>query len=205
MKYAWLQFATKQLLKHFLQKKQNRHNYSSSDLDRLKKDDLEDLVRRYATLSEMQKLEEQTLQHQYHQQEHRQQTSIINREKKEFLLNQASIEFRPGRLVYLFDEYIRTHDKTVHFSPIPTRILEVSHDYRTVIVEVLDKRIWFEAARAKLTPGQRIIFRFDPITCKWLRDGLTAEVVRSLGHQNQSVYFQLSYTRQYLLFQHDMI
>lgn len=204
MKYTWLQHTTKQLLKHFLLKKQNRHGYSSSDLEKLKRDDLEDLVRRYGTMSEMQKLEEQTLQYLYHQQEQRQQTSMINRDKKEFLLHQASIEFRPGRLVYLFDEYVRTSDRTVHFSPIPTRIVEVSSDYRIVIVEILDKRIWYEAARAKLVPGQRILFRFDPITCKWLRDGLTAEVVRSLGPQNQSIYFQLSYTRQYLLFQHDL-
>jgi hypothetical protein len=82
------------------------------------------------------------------------------------------------------------------------KVVEQKNEGRLVTVEFLETKQWHEAGGHWVYKGQLMNFKFEPITCTWLREGLTPEVIRSIGANGRSIYFELSYTRQYLLLPH---
>ena len=85
-------------------------------------------------------------------------------------------------------------------NPIRARVISQENEGKKIQIKFLQTEIWNEAGGHTVEKGDCLFFIFEPITCKWLRDGLTAEVVRSFDSKGKSRYFELSFTRQYLVF-----
>ena len=122
------------------------------------------------------------------------------------MLKKSKQYFRVGGLVYVFDEKeTMKHARIIKKSrPIRAHVSKVSDDHKTVTIVFDETRPWYEAAGYWVHKGQDMNFYFDDLTLRWLREGLTAETVRSIDDTGKSVYFQISNTRQYLLFPYEL-
>lgn len=203
-KFSWLKYAKKEVLITTLLK----HKWTSRTASELQKYDVERLrdkmyycLKDYGTMQECQSIEECVMKDKTQREGKRADKMEENRKRKEEILNIGLKYFIPGAKVWLFDEkptdkYGRTIRKLY---PIQVKVVEQKNEGKMVTVEFQETRQWYEAGGHWVQRGQLMMFKFDPITCTWLREGLTPEVVRSIGANGKSKYFELSYTRQYLL------
>jgi hypothetical protein len=196
----WISIAKKDFIVSLLvQKKWSAR--SATDLHKFKIDELRDKLKisilQNATQQEIQIFEEKVISERFLAEEGRLEKLEESRKYKNEILQQGLEYFTPGAVIYIFDEIKLKSALKPH--PIRARVIQQTPDGKQIQIEFLDTRPWYEAGGHMIHRGQKMNFKFEPITCKWLREGLTAEVVRSYGHDNKSEYFQLSYTRQYLL------
>jgi len=191
------------LIRHLL-----LHRWTRQSTSDLQKYDVEQLrqklgycLERYGTVQQRQALEESIRRDKAHREEKRSDQRTKTRERRDAILKAGLAYFVPGAKVQLFDEkpteqYGRTIRK---LAPLQVKVTHQTPDGKEITVEFLDSRPWYEAGGHWVQKGQTMKFKFDSITCTWLREGLTPEVVRSIGPSGKSLYFELSYTRQYLL------
>lgn len=203
-KFSWLKYAKKDILIQYLLK----HNWTSKSAVELQKYDVERLrdkmyycLKDFGTMQECQSLEECVTKDKSRREEKRSDKLEENRKRKETILSIGVKYFIAGAKVWLFDEkptdkYGRTIRKLY---PIQVKVTEQKNEGKWVTVEFQETRQWYEAGGHWVQKGQLMNFKFDPITCTWLRENLTPEVARSIGSNGKSKYFELSYTRQYLL------
>ena len=196
----WISFAKKDFIVSLLIHKK-WSGQSAADLNKMKIDDLREKLKasiiQNASQQEIQIFEEKVISDRFMAQEGRLEKLEESRKLKNEILQQGLEYFTPGAIVNVFDEIKLRSAVKLH--PIRARVMEQSTDGKQVNIEFIETRPWYEAGGHIIHKGQKMKFKFEPITCKWLREGLTAEVVRSYGTDNKSEYFQLSYTRQYLL------
>lgn len=203
-KFSWLKYAKKDTLIQTLLK----HKWTSKTASELQKYNVERLrdkmyycLKDYGTMQECQSLEECIMKDKTQRDGKRVDNLEKNRKRKEEILSIGLKYFILGAKVWLFDEkptdkYGRTIRKLY---PIQVKVVEQKNEGKLVTVEFQETRQWHESGGHFVHKGQLMTFKFDPITCTWLREGMTPEVVRSIGIDNKSKYFELSYTRQYLL------
>lgn len=200
----WLKFTKKDLLVQFI----TNRKWSSKTSTELQKytvgelrEKMYDYLKRYGTLQDLQSLEEVTMKDKTKVEEKKSERREQNRKRKEQILALGVSYFRVGENVWLFDEKpVDKYGRVIRkFNPIQVKVVEVKNDGKLVKVEFLETRPWYEAGGHWVQRGQKMLFKFDSTTCTWLREGLTPEVVRSYGSDGKSKYFELSYTRQYLL------
>ena len=196
----WIQFMKKDsIISLLLHKKWSSR--TQTELKKMKVDDLriklEVSLQRYASLQDIQVLKEKIISDRYTSEEKKLEKLQETRKCKSEILKFGKVHFIPGAIVQVFDE--RKKSGKIYDDPIMVRVIEQSEDGKIVDIEFLETRPWNEAGGHMIYRGQKMRFKFVPITFTWLREGLTSEVVRSYGYDNKSVYFQLSYTRQYLL------
>ena len=196
----WISFAKKEFIVSLLVHKK-WSTRSAADLHKLKIDELREKLKmsilQNATQQEIQIFEEKVISDRFMAEEARREKLDESRKFKDEILQQGLKYFTPGAVVHIFDEIKLKLVLKLH--PIRARVINQTPDGKQVQIEFLETRPWYEAGGHIIHKGQKMNFKFEPITCKWLREGLTAEVVRSYGQDNRSEYFQLSYTRQYLL------
>lgn len=196
--FEWLLLATKDFLIDYMIKKK----WTSQTKTELQKQEvghirqmIQGILMTKKNIKEIQKLEETIVLNKKEKINKRDQTIEHNRQKKEQALTVGKEYFIPNNEVWIFDE--RPSDKV--FCPIKGRVVKQKQQGKQIIVEILQNRPWYEAGGHPVYKGQEICFYFEPVTSTWLREGLTAEVVRTIGSNGRSRYFELSYTRQYLL------
>lgn len=200
----WTKYAKKDLMIDVIVKKK-WSSRSKTELQRDSVENIEDKLRtcleKYGTLQEIQQLEERVMGEEKMKEEKRKSAVDETRKKKETCLVRAKEYFVVKQQVYVYDEsvVIRYGREIRKYDPIPAHVVDVSKDGKLVTVQYDVTRQWHEAGNYWVQRGQQMKFKFDPITCKWLRDGMTAEVVRSYGLNGRSVYFELKYTRQFLI------
>lgn len=200
----WLKYTKKEMLIQFITKR-NWSSKSSTELQKYTVGELRekmyDYLKRYGTLQDLQTLEEGTLKEKTKVEEKKSERRDQTRKRKEEILAIGVQYFIAGSKVWLFDEKpVDKYGRVIRkFSPIQVKVIDVKNEGKLVNVEFLETRPWYEAGGHWVQKGQHMVFKFDPITCTWLREGLTPEVVRSYGPDGKSRYFELSYTRQYLL------
>jgi hypothetical protein len=202
--WSWLDSAKKEILIRYLTK----HKWTSKNTAELQKYDVERLrdkmyhcLKEYGTIQDRQSLEECVMKDKSQREENRTDKLEKNRKRKETILGIGVKYFILGAKVWLFDE--KPTDKYGRIirklDPIQVKVTEVKNEGKLITVEFQETRQWYEAGGHWVQKGQTMNFKFDPVTCTWLREGLTPEVVRSIGANGKSKYFELSYTRQYLL------
>jgi hypothetical protein len=200
----WLKYTKKDMLIQFITKRK-WSSKSSTELQKYTVGELRekmfDYLKRYGTLQDLQTLEEGTMKEKTKVDEKKSEKREQTRQQKEKILALGMNYFRVGEKVWLFDEKpLDKYGRVIRkLSPIQVKVVDVKNDAKIVIVEFLETRPWYEAGGHWVQKGQKMMFKFDPVTCTWLREGLTPEVVRSYGPDGKSKYFELSYTRQYLL------
>lgn len=212
IRFPWLKHTTKDfLIKTLFNKK-----WTSRSLSELQeymtielRDKLFSAMKKYGSIQDIQKLEEIVTKELHDKKEKRITQLEKNRKRKEKTLDIGKQYFTPGTKVWVFDEKVsHKYDRPIRsFDPLPVKVIEQSSDGKVITIEFMETRRWYEAAGHWVYRGQCMKFKFDPITCMWLREGLTPEVCRSFGSNGKSVYFELSYTRQYLLIEkgfHDL-
>ena len=201
---SWLKYAKKELLIQFITKRKWTSR-SVSELQKYSTQELRektyDCLKRYGSMQDFQALEEFIMKDKTARDEKRSDKLQENKKRKETILAAGCKYFIPGAKVWLFDEkpvdkYGRVIKK---MHPIQVKVLEQKNEGKVVIVEFQETRQWYESGGHWVHKGQQMTFKFDPVTCVWLREGLTPEVVRSYGPNGKSIYFELSFTRQYLL------
>ena len=194
--FEWLLLATKDFLIDYMIKKkwisQTKTELQKQEVGNIRKI-IKDILVTKKNIKEIQKLEESIVLNKKEKINKRDQTIEHNRQKKEQALKIGKEYFIPNNKVWIFDE--RPSDKV--FCPIKGRV--VKQKDKKIVVEILENRPWYEAGGHPIYKGQEICFYFEPVTSTWLREGLTAEVVRTIGSNGRSKYFELSYTRQYLI------
>jgi hypothetical protein len=201
---TWLKYAKKELLIQFITKRKWTSR-SVSELQKYSTQELRektyDCLKRYGTIQDVQSLEEFIMKDKAAKDEKRSDKLQENKKRKESILAFGCKYFVPGAKVWLFDEkpvdkYGRVIKKMY---PIQVKVIEQKNEGKIVLVEFQETRQWYESGGHWVHKGQQMTFKFDPVTCVWLREGLTPEVVRSYGPNGKSIYFELSFTRQYLL------
>ena len=203
--YAFLNDATKEMLIDYLLKKkwitQTKHELSKESAEVIK-EKTKFFLNYYGHAEDIQKLQDRIVVEKKQKEQNQTLKREYNKIQKDFNLKIGEKYFLIGSTVWIFDE-IRTdsnldlsEDK---FYPIKAKIIDKENQGKIITVEILESRPWYEAGGHFVYNGQVIKFIFDPITCMWLREGLTPEVARTIGPNNKSFYFQLSYTRQYLI------
>lgn len=176
------------------------------NLSRARVEELRTLMReameKYGTVREVQAFEKDVIT--YYMQRHVRSEMRLNKnkEKKDAVLDWAREHFKIGAIVKIFDEVLVGHHgqtPVYHEVPLDARIVELSDDMKNIKVEFIKTRKWHEAGGWPVHKGQQLRFLFDHVTCKWLREGLTAEVCRSYDKTGKVRYFDLSFTRQYII------
>jgi hypothetical protein len=201
--YEWLKLATKDILIDFLLKKK----WTSRNKTELQKSDVEEIrqkvktsLQKYGSLKEIQQFEEKVNSTVKKKEKQRETKLSENRKRKEYCLELGKKVFIPGARVWVFDEKPSSKDPIKHiYFPIKARVISQENEGKSILVEFRETRRWHEAGGHWIHKGQTLQFKFDPITCTWLREGLTPEVVRTIGPDGRSRYFELSYTRQFLI------
>jgi hypothetical protein len=210
-KLEWMKKATKGFIVDTLLKKK----WTSKSRHALRRMMIRDLRRklasalaRYASPADVQTLQDKVIQTQALRTKARVSRVKKERRYREKILKRGQREFGVGETVYVFDEMVvgerKDGDPLKKFLPIRSRVIRVENEGRHVWVEFRKTRQWYEAGGTWIYKGQQVLFKFDCTTLKWLRDGLTAEVVRSFGDDGRSVYFRIPHTRQYLLWKDEI-
>jgi len=203
-KFSWLKYAKKDTLIQTLLK----HKWTSKSASELQKYDVERLrdkmyycLKDYGTMQECQSIEECIMKDKTQREGKRADKLQENQKRKEEILTIGLKYFIPGAKVWLFDEKpTEKYGRPVRkLYPIQVKVINQENDGKLVTVEFQKTQQWYEAGGHWVQKGQLMTFKFDPVTCTWLREGLTPEVVRSIGVNGKSKYFELTYTRQYLL------
>jgi hypothetical protein len=196
--YDWLKYATKPLLIDTLLKK-HWTSKNKTELQRLPLDELKHKIQyifnHHAKCKDIQQFEERVYTEKQRKEMKREERLDTNKKHKHACLYYGNIHFQPGKSVWIFDE----HPKYKKLIPIPAKIIQRKNEGKHLVVEFQVNRPWYEAGGHWIYKGQQMTFHFDPITCKWLREGLTPEVIRSYGKDGKSRYFELTYTRQYIM------
>jgi HD-GYP domain-containing protein (c-di-GMP phosphodiesterase class II) len=204
MTFGWLACAKKDLLIDLIIKK----NWSKRTKTELQKDSVDSLRKKvqfclqsYGTLKDIQKFEERINIEQKNKEEKKIIKNEENKKKKDSCISIAKQHLMPGHIVMVFDEIkIENRGRLIkQFYPIKSKVIKQENDGKSITVEFVESRPWYEAGGHFVYKGQQMKFKFDPVTCTWLREGLTPEVVRTIGSNGKSRYFELSYTRQYLI------
>lgn len=159
------------------------------------------------TVNDIKEFERQTVQYLMERQSHLDKRTQESNERRQRLLEWAQSNFKVGGTVHVFDEVqvgsisgSAYAQKPIYRQvPIDVTVVSLSDDCRNVTVQFKETRKWHEAGGWPVHKGQIMKFKFDNTTCKWLREGLTAEVCRSYDTNGDVRYFDLSYTRQYLV------
>lgn len=202
---SFLQYAKKDFIIHTLLTKKWTSR-SKTDLSRHTAPELikkfKYAIEDYATIQELQQIEEHILRDKQKREETRDAGVETSRKHKEECLNYGKKYLNVNSIVYVYDDAVTlVNGRAVKtFTPIQVRVVNVSSDFRVVTIEFMFTQKWYEAGGHPVYRGQQMKFKFDSITCKWLREGLTAEVVRTIGSGNKSIYFELSCTKQFLVF-----
>lgn len=204
LRHDWVRLATKDMLIEILLHKKWTSR-KKTELQKFTVDDLQNrlitALRKDGTLQENQQLAEKVLLAEKAKTDRRSEQFEKNRKRKEQILARGAEMFVLGAVVDVFDETVTEKNGRVgrKYDPIHARVVNVENDSKLITVEFLDTRKWHEAGGHSVHRKQQMKFKFDSVTCKWLREGLTAEVVRSIGPDGRSRYFELKYTRQYLI------
>ena len=202
--YDFLNSASKVLLID-LMKKKNWTSQTKTDLLKCEtayiRKKMQWCLEQYGTLQEIQQLQERIINEKNQANNKRQEKMQELKQKRTSIFQQGQEYFVVGKQIHVFDErLVHKYERTFRqFDPVPARVKEVKNDAKEVIVEFLTSRPWYEAGGHWVYKGEEMKFLFDPVTCTWLREGITPEVVRTIGSQGKSKYFELSYTRQYLI------
>lgn len=148
-----------------------------------------------ATMSDIQQVEEGLNKERKEQKDLHESKLNEKRERRDYYFRLGKQTFLPGSVVWIFDEK-PTPNKELY--PLKARVL--FSEGKTITVEFTETRPWYESGGHRVYKGQQMKFIFDYITCMWLREGMTAEVTRSISSNGKSIYFELPNTRQYLLY-----
>jgi hypothetical protein len=104
-----------------------------------------------------------------------------------------------GAQVYLYDRVYDTVTQTDTYHPLPVIIRDIFKQGHQLVIEIPESCIWHEAGNMVLYQGQQIKFIWNVPTQKYLREGLSADMVKNYNPETQQMeYFVLTYTRQYL-------
>lgn len=208
--FDWLKFAKKDLLIDTIVKKK----WSSRSKSELHKEEVDTIrkkmkycLQQYGTMKDSQSLEERVIKEKQ-EKEHKKDEKIDEiRKRKEYNLTLGQqYGSTIGSKLYVFDQKnTNKHGQIIKsFDPIRVKVSKIDKTGKILTVQFTETRKWYECGSHWVYKGDVMDFKFDPITCKWLRSGLTAEAVRSIGKGGKSVYFELSYTRQYLVFPEEL-
>jgi hypothetical protein len=210
-KLEWMKKTTKRFIVDTLLRKkwtsQSRHALNRMMIRDLRKK-LKHVIAQYASPAEVQKLQDTVIRMQTLKTKARVRRIKKDKQNREKILKRGQREFAVGETVYVFDEMVVGEGKDgtplKQFLPIRSRVIRVENEGRHIWIEFRKTRQWYEAGGAWIYKGQQVLFKFESSTLKWLRDGLTAEVVRSFGEDGRSVYFRLPHTRQYLVWRDEV-
>lgn len=192
----FINLATKDIIAGILTRKKWT-DQSFSALTSLRSDQLKQLfvqtLRKKATVADLQKIEEKIILDHEKRKKSIQKKFDQTKQQRQLMLGLGQKQFKPNHIVYIFDQVKRT------FRPIKAVVVDTQKNCKIVDVRILETTRWREAGNIKVYANQLIRFKFDHVTQKWLRDGMTSEVVRGVDIHGKEDYFILPYTRQYLL------
>lgn len=118
----------------------------------------------------------------------------------EYNLEMAKTGLKVGAVIEVFDQHVHPKTQVLEYKPHRVKVIDTKYEMKHVYVEFLKSNPWHEAGGHWVYRGQTLKFCYDRHTGMWLREGITPEVVRTYNDQGQTVYFELSYTKQFLVF-----
>jgi hypothetical protein len=208
--FDWLKLAKKDLLIDTIVKKKwssrNKSELQKEEVDTIRKK-MKYYLQQYGTMKDAQSLEERVMKEKQEKESKKEEKVDENRKRKEYNLTLGQhYGSNVGSKLYVFDKKVTNkHGQIIEsFDPIRVKVSQIDKTGKILTIQFTETRKWNESGSHWVYKGDHLDFKFDPITCKWLRSGLTAEAVRSIGKGGKSVYFELSYTQQYLVFPEEL-